>query len=498
MDSIPTAPPPPINPPAPGDSDQAETPRTRDRHADGSYTTSIPADLAKDLGAIALFFLALGSTFWVSGFRPYTVAEEWPLTTLATLTVVGVVASRILLRLTAVPAPTAHLLRLVPSVLLTAAALLYLLLMSVGVGVAASEPGIGNGFLVVLALGIVAALPRSGDPMTRDPRIWMWFGLAIAACAGLANLLLPFFSDDWEADSFNVASVVLNVLFVVLVPLVALWPALGALRPALRIMGLALLAFAVLNAFNEEQALFAGGSGAALEFPEALLIAGLLSFGVNAEKQSGRRFAQAASILALATAVLDLAPNLLMAWGDGEIALTPPFWSIAGGAVALIVFLALHRGRRRAQVLPAMIAAAVLFALTTLVHILGSYSDAASSGVSLAITVLLLIALVRVDRDPGFDILPANFRANTGSEATQLHDSEARAYQQSAAALAVFSVVTGPAGILLSLSSFHRARQAEDAGLLTNAIRIIAGFGMSLGVISIFAWPLWTTALQSF
>lgn len=472
-----------------------ESPRNR-RTRQEDPRTSTGGDLNKDLGTLALYLVALGSTFWSTGTRSYPLFEEWPLLVLASLTVIGTLASGLLIRAKAVPVAAGHLLRLVPAGLLIAAAVVYLLLLSFGIGVSASDPGLGNGFLLVLALGIVACLPRSGDPIAQHPRIWTRCGLVLAALAGIANLLLPFFSDDWDAASFGAATLTLNVLLVALIPAAALWSPLAALRPALSMAGLASLAWVALGAFDENSTQFAGSFGAALGLDDAVLLAGLLSLGTGIQRQSGRTFTVGASILALVTGLLTLLVTLAAFRGDWHFMETPEAMSISGGIIAMVVFLALHRGTRRAQTLPALIIAAALFTMAALASLMG-FSSSWHGGLTLSLAVVLLIAIVRLDRDPGFAILPTHYRTSTDVTAIPAKAAEARAYQQSAAVLAVLSVLTGPAGILVSLSAFHRARQAEQAGLLTTAIRIIAGLGMIVGIASIFAWPLWAASLQS-
>jgi hypothetical protein len=454
------------------------------------------ADLTKDLGALILFVLALESTFWVTKHSSLSVLEEWPMAVLAVLAAAGVLASGVLRRMMTRPAPAVHLIRLVPAGLLIAAALLYLFAITLGLR-AWTSPGFGNGYLLVLALGIVAALPRSGDPLTQKPSLWTWFGVSLVGCLAVAHLLLPVYADAWNTEAPRVSRILVALVLLALVPVASLWAPLQGLRPGLRILGLTVLVVKVLDAFGDDSVWFATEGLGVFGLDEALLLAGLLALGTRSEQQTGRRFARSAAVLTLAVALIATLVQLVTFQGGWAwLSSLPEFWLVAGGGLAAIVFLALQGSRRRAHVFPALGAALVLFALPVPEFLQFEFLPERLPVVA-AVVVLLLITVVHLDRDPSFDILPPALKNRYASDPIQLDAMQARAYQQSALVLAVVSVITGPIGILMGIFAFHRAREAEAAGLLTTAPRMIAGFGIIVGIASLFVVPAWLAALGS-
>jgi hypothetical protein len=454
------------------------------------------ADLTKDLGAIVLFFLALGSTFWVGRSSSDSLSEDGLMAILAGLTALGVLVSAIQRRVMSHPTLTVHLIRMVPAGLVITVALFYLLALPLGLR-GWTPSGLGNGYLLVLALGIVAALPRSDDPLTQKPSLWTWFGLSILGCFAVAHLLLPFYADAWNITGPMAGRILTCLLLLAVVAAVSLWAPLQGLRPGLRILGLTVLAVKVLGAFEEGVVWFAGLNLGVFGLDEALLLAGLLALGGRSEQQPGRRFARSAAVLSLGVALMATLLQLVVFQGEWEaLSSTPGFWPVAFGGLATVVFLALQGSRRRAHVFPALGVALVLFAapIPQLMEFAFSIDHLA---VSVAVVVLLLITVVRLDRDRGFAILPPALKNRYASDPVQLDAMEARAYQQSALVLAVVAVVTGPIGILMGIFAFHRAREAEAAGLLTTAPRIIAGFGIIVGIVSLFVVPAWLAALGS-
>lgn len=473
----------------------SSTPRAR---ADRSLPTTARADLTKDVGAVLMFLISLGSTFWVTEYSTRSILEEWPMAVLAGLTALGVVVSSVLCRFMPRPTPAVHLIRLVPAGLLIAAALIYLLAVALGLQ-GWTTPGFGNGYLLVLALGLVAALPRSGDPVTQRPSLWAWLGLAIVGILAVAHLLLPVYAEAWEMNELRLGGILASLLLLAVVPLVSLWAPLQGLRPGLRVMGLTVLLFKILSAFNEGPAWFAGPFLGTFGLDEAILFAGLLALGMPAERQAGRRFARAAAVLCLAVAVALPLLRLAAARGAWESINTSTYWALAGAGLAAIVFLALQGSRRRAQVFPALAVTAVLFVVSIQQGFFSLLSgDVDVVAVVLSVLALLLITTVRLDRDPGFDILPVALQQRYATEPGKLETLTARAYQHSAIVLSVISVVTGPLGILFGMFAFHRAREAESAGLLTTASRIIAGLGITLGIASFLVLPAWLSALGTF
>jgi hypothetical protein len=476
----------------PGSPQPPPAPRSQPK---GTPPSRPGADLTKDLGAIALFLLALGSTFWVTKYSSLSLLDEWPMAVLAGLVAFGVLVSGVLRRMMDRPAPAVHLIRLVPACLLIAAALLYLLAITLGLR-AWTSPGFGNGYLVVLALGIVAALPRSGDPLTRKPSLWTWFGVSLVGCLAIAHLLLPAYADAWGITGPMASRILVSLVLLAVVPVVSLWAPLQGLRPGLRIMGLTVLVVKVLDAFEDDSVWFASESLGVFGLDEALLLAGLLALGTRSEQQTGRRFARTAAVLTLAVALVVVLSQLVFSQGGWAWVSLPAFWPIPVGGLAVAVFLALQGSRRRAHVFPALGAALVLFTLPV-PQFLSFEFIPERLPVVVAVVVLLLIAVVRLDRDPSFDILPPTLKNRHASDPVQLDAMEARAYQQSALVLAIVSVITGPIGILLGIFAFHRAREAEAAGLLTTAPRMIAGLGIIVGILSLFVVPAWLAALGS-
>ncbi len=454
------------------------------------------ADLTKDLGALILFVLALESTFWVTKYSSLSVLEEWPMAVLAALAAAGVLVSGVLRRMMTRPAPAVHLIRLVPAGLLIAAALLYLFAVTLGLR-AWTSPGFGNGYLLVLALGIVAALPRSGDTLTQKPSLWTWFGVSLVGCLAVAHLLLPVYADAWNTEAPRVSRILVALVLLALIPVVSLWAPLQGLRPGLRILGLTVLVVKVLDAFGDDSVWFATEVLGVFGLDEALLLAGLLALGTRSEQQTGRRFARSAAVLTLAVALITTLVQLVTFQGGWAwLSSSQEFWLVAGGGLAVTVFLALQGRRRRAHVFPALGIALVLFA-ATIPEFFGYGFVSDRLAVSVAVVALLLITVVRLDRDPSFDILPPALKNRHASDPAQLDSMEARAYQQAALVLAVVSVITGPIGILLGIFAFHRAQEAEAAGLLTTAPRMIAGLGIIVGILSLFVMPAWLAALGS-
>jgi hypothetical protein len=452
------------------------------------------ADLTKDLGAIILFLLALGSTFWVGRSSSDPLSEDGLMAILAGLAALGVLVSGILRRVMSHPTLTVHLIRLAPAGLVIAVALFYLLALPLGLR-GWTPSGLANGHLLALALGIIAALPRSGDPLTQKPSLWTWFGLSIIGCIAVAHLLLPFYADKWNITGPMADRILTSLLLLAVVAVVSLWAPLQGLRPGLCIMGLTVLAVKVLGAFEEGAVWFAGLNLGVFGLDEALLLAGLLALGARSEHQPGRRFARSAAVLSLGVALMATVLQLVIFQGDLEtLSSMPGFWPVTGAGLATIVFLALQGSRRRAHVFPALGVALVLFA-APIPELFGYEFVTERLAVSVAVVVLLLITVVRLDRDPGFDILPPALKNRHASDPVQLDAMEASAYQQSALVLAIVAVVTGPIGILMGIFAFHRAREAEAAGLLTTAPRIIAGFGIIVGIVSLFVVPAWWSAI---
>lgn len=470
-------------------------------HAPHSRSEELPpsmtmADLTKDLGTILLALLALGSTFWVGRSSTDSVSQVGLMATLVGLAALGVLFSGILRRVMSRPTLTVHLIRLVPAGLVIAVALFSLLALPLGLR-GWTPSGLGDGHLLVLAVGIFAAMPRSGDPLTEMPFLWNWFGLSIVSCLAVAHLLLPVYIDTWNITDPVAGRILTSMLLLVVVAAVSLWSPLQGLRPALGILGLTTLVVKVLVAFEEGRAWFGGLNLVVLGLDEALLIAGLLALGARSEQQSGRRFARAVAVVSLGVAVIMSLLQLVMIQGEwGALGTIPGSWLVAGAGLATIVFLVQQGSRRRAQVFPALGAALALFAAP--IPVLLSYGFVTDRlTVSVAVVVLLLVTVVRLDRDPSFEVLPPALKNRHASDPMQLAALEAKAYQQSALVLAVVAVVTGPIGILMGVFAFHRAREAEASGLLTTAPRIIAGFGIIVGIVSLFVVPSWLASLGS-
>ncbi|MGJ9402423.1 hypothetical protein [Arthrobacter sp. KK5.5] len=431
-------------------------------------------DFSKDLGAIVVYGFGLAAMFFAGETFTRPVHEELLVLILASITVAAVVVSAVLRSLGFVASFVAVLVRWIPAALLLLGSFSFLIGLFLDLSGNEANPGLGNGFVLMIVLAILAGAPRSTEDTIRTRIIWGWFAAGLLTVLTIVNLIFAF-------QATNPESSVPAVLVVAAAAAALLWLPVPAGRSVAAFAGIGLLAALLLVPGSPDATRIGGEFSSWLSFPTMLMLIGLLALGFPRARADARLFADGTAwVVALAAAAVLVvnAPALAVLSWTG-----PQLLAILSG-VAAVVHLAVRRSDRRARVLPALATSAALLVLTTVSLVFQSFGSAFGPFMHLVIVlaVLALVAVSRLDRDPGFRILTPALTAYHGENHAAAAAVEASAYRQSAGVLAGLSLLTGPLGILFGQLALGRANRAETSGLHTTAIRMVAGTGIAVGV----------------